>query len=103
MRKCGLPKGGNSQTADAQQGTSTTPPHELIPDRVEHTLGLHSAPSTPLSALDKRLGLGLAAPSVTTRETRYPAVPPGISGDRHCALRIQREEISPDRGEIGVR
>jgi hypothetical protein len=53
-------------------------------------------------ALEKRLGLGLAARGVAAGGTDYPAVSPGVSGDRERALRWQREEVSPGRGEIGV-
>jgi hypothetical protein len=58
---------------------------------------LQPAHSAPPSALEQRLGLGVAAGGPT-----YPAVSPGVSGDRQRALRWQSEEVSPDRGEIGV-
>jgi len=80
-----------------------TPPHDLIPDRVEDTLGLHSAQLPPDSALGKRLGLGLLGRSVAPRGARYPAAVPGISGDCQSAFRWQRAVVSPDRGQIGVR
>ena len=57
----------------------------------------------PHSALEQRLGLGLDARSVAAGGPGYPAVSPGIPGDRQRAFRGQREELPPDRGEIAVR
>jgi hypothetical protein len=58
--------------------------------------------SALLFALEKRLGLGLAARGVAAGGPGYPAISLGVSGDRERALRWQREEVSPGRGEIGV-
>jgi hypothetical protein len=78
-------------------------PHDLISDRVEHARGLHPAQTAPPAALDKRRGLCLIARSVAAGKPDYPAVPPGISGDRQRAFRRQREKVSPGWFEMGVR
>jgi len=83
-------------------GASRTPPHDLVPDGVEHARGLQTAHAAPSLALGKCLGLGLGARRVAARKTNYPAVSSGVPGDRHCALRGEREEISPCRREIAV-
>ncbi len=79
------------------------PPHDLISDRVEHARGLHPANSAPPSALGKRRSLCLIARSLATGNPNYPAIPPGISGNRQRAFGWQREKVSPDRFEMGVR
>jgi hypothetical protein len=105
---CGLPSGTAGSNRERRQngrraaGASRAPPDDLIPDRVERTRGPQPADSAPPSTLEKRRGLGPAARGVAARGPGYPAVSPGISGDRERALRWQREEVSPGRGEIGV-
>jgi hypothetical protein len=78
------------------------PPHDLIPDRVEHTLGLHTACSTPYATLEKRLCLGSFEGCVAAGGSGYPAVAPGIACDCERAFRRQGLVVSPDRGEFGV-
>jgi hypothetical protein len=78
------------------------PPHDLISDRVEHARGLHPANPAPPSALEKRRGLRQITRSVAAGIPDYPAIPPGISGDRNRAFRRQREKVSPGRFEMGM-
>jgi hypothetical protein len=78
-------------------------PHDLIPDRVEHTRGLQSAHTAPPAALEKRRSLGLIARRVTAGSSGDPAIPSGISGYRQRAFRRQREKVSPGRFEMGMR
>ena len=52
--------------------------------------------------VEQRLGLGLAARSMATGQPSYPAISPGVPGDRKRAFRWQCDEVAPGRGEIGV-
>jgi hypothetical protein len=62
------------------------PPHDLISDRVKHARGLHPTNPAPPLTLGERRGLRLIARSVAAGNADYPAVAPGISGDRQRAF-----------------